>query len=331
MAAVTLQDYALQPKLITAGFAKVLQDESPFMDTLPFENAGALSIKVLREAPLASMASSWRRIGSAPTSTKVSSPNMAEEQAYAITNTIDVDKALLRDKTVKLYNPMTYQSQMIARAIAREFNDAVINNTPALSVDKPVGLWWRVQNDLASRQRITADPAGGSAGLDISPDAASLSANIQVLLDKLDTLIYVLPDHKADVLLMNETCKLRLWSALRQANVLDVTKDRYGKEVGSYKGARLVDMGFKTDDSSFVIGNVELLNGTALTGGTGTSIYACRYGADYFTGFETYAMEVSDPELIDDKVTYRSVVDWCVGIAISSPRSVSRLYGVVAA
>lgn len=331
MAAVTLQDYALSPKELTAGFAKVLQDESPFMDSLPFENVGTLAVKVLREGPLTSMATSWRKIGAAPTSVKVPPPTMAEEQAYAITNYIEIDKALLRDSSQKLYNPLTYQSQMIARSIAREFNDAIINNTPATSADKPVGIWWRVQNDLPSTQRITADPAGNSAGLDISPDAGSLASTMQSLLDKLDQLIYAVDGHKADVLLMNQETKLRLWSILRQANVLNITKDRYGIEQADYKGAKFIDMGWKYDDTTRIIGNVETLTGAALTGGTGTSIYAVRYGPTYTTGWQEYAMEVTPPVLIDDQVTYRSAVDWVVGLAVSGPRSIARLYGVIAA
>lgn len=323
MTAMTLIDYAADPNPLVSSVARVMHEDSPFFGILPFEDVGALAVKVNRE-PASLPTIAWRRIGNAHSSVKAGRPTEAEETAYSIGNYIDIDKALLADRRNRLVNPMTHQTQMTSRGIARAFTDCAINNTPALNADAPVGLFYRIMNDV-SGQHLNAN------GLDISADASGLAANIQTFLDWLDKLIYACEGHKADILLINDTLKLRVWSTFRQSGLVNVSRDELGREFLDYKGAKLVDMGFKADDSTYVITNVELNNGTALTGGGATSVYAVRLGKEYFTGWQEYKLTVSDPVLTDDQVTYRSVVDWVVGLALSGTRSVARLSGVIAA
>lgn len=325
MAFLTLADYAASPKPLVAGVAKALQDESIFMDSVNFESVAALSVKVIREGALPSVA--WRKLGASHGSNRAAKPDEVNEQAYSIGNYIDVDKTQVRDMSERFYDPRAYQTTMTTKAVAREFHDAVINNTPQASVDKPVGLFHRVMNDLGSAQRIDA---GAGSGLDISPDAASLTANSQQFLDRIDAALYAMPDHKADIAAMNATTLLRFWSIARQANVLSTTTDKLGREIWTYKGCKFVDMGFKIDDATKVITDAELANGTALTGGGSTSMYFIRLGKEYFTPWQMYDLEVNDKGELDDGVTMRTVIDWTIGVALSHPRSISRLYGIIA-
>jgi hypothetical protein len=333
MAALSLYEYANDQRPLVAGVAKILRENSKWMDILPFEDIGALSIKVAREGGMPSL--SWRRAGNAHGSVKAVKPTEADEQAYSIGNSIDIDKMYMKDKSPRLYNPLTYQMDMTVKSVARNFTNACINGLPT-DLDNPVGLYYRIMNDLPATQRITADPAGASAGLDISPDAASLAANVKSYFDKLDVLIYTVCDSldaegKGVYLLMNDTTLLRHQSLARQSGMVQTTTDALGRVWTSYKGAMLVDMGYKDDDATRVIGNVEKLDGTSLTTGTAASIYGTRIAKECLTGWQEYSLDVSDPQLTDDQVTYRSVIDWVVGIAVSHPRSVARLYGVVAA
>jgi len=267
----------------------------------------------------------WRKLGSPHGSVKAGKPNEVEEMAYSIGNELLFDKALMRDKTPRIYDPKTYQMQMISRALARGFTDKAINGLPA-DLDNPVGLWYRTQNDLGASQRINAN-------VDISADATGLAANIQIFFDALDALLYAVTGSvqaggKNAYLLCNDTFLLRFQSIMRQSNQLSTTTDALGRIFTEYKGAKLVDMGYKFDDTTQVITDVE--NGTALTGGGQTSVYAVRIGDEYFTGWQEYDMEVSEPTLMDDQVTYKSVIDWVTGLAVSHPRSVARLYGITA-
>lgn len=328
MASLTLAQYATNPKPLVAGVAKILQEESMFMNVLPFEDVGALSVQVIREGSLPNI--SWRRPGNAHGSSKGTDPDRVVEQAFSFGNTVDIDRVYLKDNAPRLYDPRTYWTDQTVKALAREFNDAAINGDPVSNPDRPTGLFKRM-SQLPAAQRISAAADGGNGGLDISPDAANLSANIQTLFDRLDQLIYATADHKADYILCNDTFIMRYWSIARQSGLLKTTTDNIGREMYEYKGAKLIDMGFKLDDSTRIIGNAETTNGNALTGGTATSLYAIRVGAEYFTGWQEYGMTVEDIGWLDDGVTYRLLIDWVVGLALSNPRSVTRLFGVIAA
>lgn len=324
---LTLNDYAHSPALLTAGVAKILQDESRFMDILPFQDVGTLSVEVIREGKLPQTIG-WRRIGADHGSYRATNPNKITEQAFSFGNMIEIDKALIKDKAKKLYDPRTYQIEMVTRAMGREFNDACLNNTPTLSADKPIGLKYRIANDLSSDQTIYGNTS--STALDLSSDAASRSANIAQFFDRLDMLLYACAGHKADYILCNDTFLLTYWSIARASGLLKITTDNMGREFYEYKGAKFIDMGFKLDDTTRVMTNTELTNGTADTGGTCSSIIGIRIGKEYFTGWQEYAMEVLNKSYKDsaDGLTDSTLIDWVIGIALSHPRSAVRMAGL---
>lgn len=334
MAALTLAEYAVDPRPLVAGVAKVLRDESLWMDVLPFPTIASLSVKAIREGAVLPNPS-WRQAGNSHSSVKAVLPDEVQEQVFSIGNQLVTDKMYLQDKSPRLYDPVAYQIKMITRGIARNFNNASINGLPG--EDNPTGLFYRVMNDLPSDNRITADPAGGSSGLDISPDTAlALGTAARQLFDKLDQMLDVMgfgPTVPASgvYLLCNTNFIQRYNSLARYSGLLSTSQDALGRTFMDYRGAKFLDMGYKYDDSTKIIGNAETLAGAALTGGTGTSVYGVRLGSEYFTGWQEYGLEVSPFEPTDDKVTYKSVIDWAVGLALSSKRSVARLYGIIAA
>jgi hypothetical protein len=325
MTALNLADYAASPKLLVAGVAKILQAESQFMNLVSFPTKASLSVKVIREGGLPTI--SWRKLGAAHASNRASNPDEVQEAAFSFGNYIDVDKVYLKDQSERFYDPQAYQIAQGSKAMAREFNDATINGSPAVNADRPTGLAYRILNDITGQDI----DAGSTTGLDISPDATSLSTNIQTYFDKLDKLIYACADHKADIILCNDTAMMRHWSLARQSGLLSTTTDNLGREFPTYKGAKFCDMGFKIDDTTKILPDTELATGAAQTGGASTSLYAVHLGAEFFTPWQMYEMEVGDPKLTDDQVTYRTVIDWVVGLALSNPRSVARLHGLIAA
>jgi hypothetical protein len=298
------------------------------MDILPFPDVGALSVKVVREGAMPNV--SWRNIGAAHGSVNATKPNEVNEQAFSIGNSVVIDKVYMKDRSPRLYNPLTYQTTMTVRGIARNFTDAAINGLPG-DLTRPVGLHFRTNNELPAAVKI----AGG--GLDISPDAVGLAANIQTFLDFLDQTIYNLTDSfdptNGVYLLCNDTVIQRVQSTFRQSGLLNLNTDPLGRTFMDYKGAKFVDMGRTFDDTTRIILNTELDDGTALVGGDATSIYGIRVGNEYFTAWQEYGLEVGTPMLDPtNQVLYTSVIDWVVGLAVSHPRySVARLHGIVAA
>jgi hypothetical protein len=320
---LSLADYAAEPKPLVAGVANILRKESKIMDILPFPDVAALSINVVREGNMPSV--SWRNIGADHSSAKATKPTEVTEEAFSIGNEIDVDKVYMKDKSARLYDPRTYQQNMVVKSIARNFSNVFINGLPSDN-SNPVGLFHRNLYDQASSQRINGN-------VDISADASTLSANIQTFIDALDSTLYAVTDSleggQGVYVLCNDTLLMRINSIFRQSGLLSTTQDALGRTFMQYKGATFIDMGLKYDESTRIIGNAE--SGTALSGGAATSAYAIKVGREYLTGWQMYGLEVSDWVLQSNQVTYKQVIDWMVGIAMSHPRSVARLYGITAA
>lgn len=326
---LTLADYQAHPSDLVAGVVTIMREESQLMDILKFVDAGTLAVKINR-GPAALPDVGWRNIGDNHGSVKGAKPDEIEEVAYSIGNEISVDKVYMKDKSKRLIDPMTYQTKLIVKSIARNFNNKFINGIPS-DLKNPVGLWYRVTTDLGSEQRIQAH----ASGLDISADATTLGANTQAFIDLLDQLLYSLTGSieaggQGIYLFTNDTVILRVQSLFRQSGLVSVTQDTLGRKFMEYKGAKFIDVGRKVDDTTRIMTNAETTAG-ALTGGACSSIYGVKMGPEYFTAWQMYGMEVSAPELDPvHKVTYTSVIDWMVGVALSHPRSAARLYSIIA-
>ena len=325
---LTLADMISESTPLVAGVLQTLREESQFMDVLPFSDIAAISVKVYQEGSMPNV--SWRRIGLDHGSVKGDKPQEITENAFSLGNEIDLDIMYMKDKSARLYDPKVYQTRLITKALARNFTNKAINGLPTDKTN-PTGLWYRLVYDLPASQSILA----ASGGLDISPDSAALAVNTQIFIDQLDQLLYAVTGSLTGgsnvILLANDTSIFRLNSAFRQSGNLSEAKDQLGRVFMEYKGAKIIDMGYQYDEATRIIGNAELANGTALTGGGSTTIYAIKVGKDAFTAWQEYAMIVHPFELQSNKVTYKSVIDWVVGLAVAHPRAVARLYGIIAA
>ena len=320
MAVLTLADYSASPKPLISGVADVLRDASKLMDILPFANVGALSVQVIREAGLPSV--SWRRAGEDHGSSK-GRVDLVQETAFSFGNYIDVDKMYVKNSNT-LYDARSLWTKQAVKSMAFAFNDKFITGNPEVDPDAITGINYRIQKDHSANKIA-------GAGLDISPDAAALAANTQTFFDFLDQLLYDMPEGGSKYLITNKTLLMRYWSLARQAGVLSVTKDQLGRELYQYKNATFIDAGYKSDQTTQIIGNVENANGTTLTGGACTSIYGVTVGQEFLTGWQEYGLEVDDAGLLEDRVTYRTVIDWVIGLAVTHPRSLYQLHGIVAA
>ncbi|RME37941.1 MAG: hypothetical protein D6794_06150 [Deltaproteobacteria bacterium] len=324
--AYTLADYArLATSPLKAGIVDILRAESPIMDALPFENSDTLDIQILRTKSLPSIGT--RRINQSFSASKGATDSITE-RIVNLGGMIDVDKVLVRAGSV--VDQRALQTQLFVKAMALKFNDLFINGNPTTNYDSLTGLRYRLINDLPSTQTVTA------GGIDVSPDSSTLSADQVTLIDKIHELLDVCAMKTADFLVMNREMKLRLEAALRGTGLLDTTQDNYGRRFETFGsgGPKILDIG-STDPLDYtqrIIGNTETNDGSATTGGTATSIYAVKVGGgEYVNGFQLYEMDVNDLGLLTDGVTYRTVIDWPMGIYMVNPFSVARLVGVIAA
>lgn len=318
----TLSDYErLATDDLKRGVVDVFRRESFAMDLMTFEDTDNLSVQVLRTKSLPSVA--FRKIGETWSESK-GEFEPVQENIFQLGGYIDVDKVL--ERAAAVVNQRAQQSDMFVTSIAYTFNDYFINGDPTVDEDGFTGLWYRIRNYHSSQE-----VAGG--GLDVSPDAASLSSNQVTLLDYYQGLIHKCEGHKCDALFCNSTLYLRTLSALRASGLLATTRDNYNRWVTTYGegGPMIYDIGTKGDQSSLIIGNTETNDGSALTGGAATSCYAVKFGENFLMGVQLYPIDVVDKGLLENGVTLRTIVDWPVGLYLVNPRSIARLKGVIAA
>lgn len=319
----TLSDYARVSKdPLKAGIVDVFRRESFIMEYLEWMGVDTLVSQQLRTKTLP--VPEWRKInegwvGSSATFEPV------EDRVFALGGLVDVDKLLIKSKSI--IDQRASQTDAYVTALSYAFNDAFINGDTLVDEDQFNGLWRRMVSYLPSGQTILG------AGLDISPDSGTLSASEDTYLDRLAELIHAVEGHQPKCLVMNDTLYLRTISAIRKKGLFAQTEDSYGRKVTTFGpgGPTLIDLGYKADQTSRIIGNTELDDATALTGGDATSVYAFRVGENYLHGLQLYDMETKDKGELEDGVTYRTIVDWPVGISLVNPRSVARLVGIVAA
>lgn len=320
--AYTLADFSAQAtQPLKKAVIETWRKESFIMDKLPIESTGTLSVDFVRTKTLPTITA--RNIGEGMTESKGVLEPMSE-QVSVLSAYIDVPRELA-DSTNVLGNVRAEQTKMYAKALACKFNDMFINGNPVSTPKEMTGIWYRIVNDLAAAQSVDA------AALDVSPDSATITTTSGQLLDLMASLAYQVEEHTPDMFLMNSTVYLRVLAAIRIAGAWATTKDSFGREMPTFGGAPLIDVGNKGDQTTAIMGNVELDDGSALTGGAASSIYAVKFGDGYLKGFQQKAVEVVDVGLLESGIAYRTHINWTPGLYMPNPRSIARIYGLVAA
>ncbi len=319
--AYTLADYQMTATPLTRAVIQTWRDSSLIMDMLSYKTDNQLAQEGIRFNSLPTVP--WRKIGESFSDLKVTSDPW-RERLHFLGAKIDVPKEYVEAKS--LIDIRAQQSDAIMKGSAFAFNDAFFNNLGNASGDEDaiVGLWWRINNDLGSGQRF-------DAALDISPDTAVTSWQHKMF-DAVDDLLdRVDGESNQKVLFMGRTMYMRFVSALRSANQL-FTEDWAGKKLVTYGtgGAKVVQAGYKVDQSTQILGDAEV-NNTALSGGSESSMYCVRFGEPYLAGWTMKAPTAEDVGLLEDRVNYRTVVDGSIGLYAVSPRYAALAWGWTAA
>jgi len=323
--AYTLADYArLATSELKAGVIDILRNASVIMDYMSFEDWDSLNMEIIRTKTLPTVGT--RKIGEGWTESKGTTDSVFASMSN-IGGYIDVDKLLVKAKSI--VDQRALQTSMYTKSVALKFNSLFFKGNPVVDEDEFAGVRYHLINLLPASQTVL----GG--GLDISPDGAALAADSIKLIDALHDTIHQCDMHQADFFFCNDTMKLRLGAALRASGMLKTTEDAFGRKFETFGegGPKIVDVGptDPLDKTARIIGNTELDNGSAETGGDATSIYAVKFGGEYLNGFQLYPIEVEDIGKLESGIAYRSIIDWAVGMYLIHPWSIARLVGVVAA
>lgn len=327
--ALSMAQYAIMsndPMVKAVTFS--LLDMGTALTDIPFVNKKTLIANGVRwEGNLPSV--NWGAINTTPVTT-LGTPKPYQEQAYVMRNAIKVDKVYV-DEENQIVDPRGAQLAAYLKSVAYDFNYKFIKNDHvAGDAAAPVGLRWRIDNGSDFGVWSSAKIDGGGVDLTL---AAMTATTANKFIELLEQLLWSVdsPNGAGVTLYMNEVMKRRFATALRTMGTtggFSIVQDQFDRTVEKFMGATIKDIGYKSDQATRIITTTELANGSADTGGTYTSIYAVNYGQDHFFGWQYEPVQAHDLGLLNDGVTYSTVVDWAGGFMNANIRSIGRLYDI---
>jgi hypothetical protein len=237
---------------------------------------------------------------------------------------MDCDKVLAdAGSSVEAVRALT--RKMGALSIAYEFNNQFINGDPASKQFK--GLKLRVTdmyNAGYTTQYIDCGSAA-AAGRGVLYD----STERQYFLDRVNQICHAIKrgQEKPSALFMNDKMLQCFESAFRREGLLATNRDMFDREITTFRGIPLIDIGLCSDQSTEIITNAETLSG----GTDETSIYAAWFAENEgLWGIQQKPLEIRDLGELQTAPKYRDRADWVHGLAHSDPRCIARGYGFVA-
>ena len=297
--------------------ARTLIQESQPMKYIPWETIGLLYRKLIRIQALPSV--SRRKLNSAWTAT-TGTTEVLSEGLSIVGGNIDVDKELVEgNQTIE--DVRALQQYMKVQALAYDFNDQFINGAVISDEDTFDGLKARCDRaDMSAQKLVSAT----TTNLITDSQAHALD-----FIGEMDRLFDALDGHSPTFLVTNGVGLRKITQALRIAGVLKTDRDNFGQLVILWGDAPIYDMGVQADQSTKIMGDEAIGGGAWSSGNYYFSIYAVKIGeGTHFWGIQKHKLEVKDAGLLEDMVTYRTNVNWPVGLACVNKRSIARLYGV---
>lgn len=304
-----------------------LLEFDPIFQDLPLINKPTLKINGTRwVGSLPSVG--WRQINES-TSVTSGNPSPWSEQAFIVSNAIDVDIKLLQDQN-QISDPRVVQTNAWLKSLAYDFNDKFFNNDPVTGdPDAPVGLKYRLDNYSTYGNSSTCKIDG--AGVDMTTSMTATTAN--TFIETVDSLLDAMgsPDGDGVVLYMNRNLRRRFARAIRvlgAAAGFEMTKDAFDRRVEMYRNAIVRTVGIKSDQSTEIITSTEANTGVAGSS-TYTSLYGVRYGDGYCKGWQMAPLYVQDiGQRSDEPTMTRLFIDWAFGYATEDIRSAARVYDI---
>lgn len=334
---ITLMDELAisQPKL-RKGIIQTLVENVMLQDRMPYETTGSLHLPVTYLSGIPNIP--LRHINETPTGVQATHAQL-QETLHIFDTDIDIDPVLAANKN-QIQPIEVVQTQAVTKALGYRVNDLLINGDPTVDAREPMGLKYRLTNDVRfNGQTVNMDSDTTPVGL----AAGAADSNRLLFLNKLDELFYLLEFGKNTILLVNRQTVLTLWALLRTLKLLDTTRDQFDREIAVYRGVPIIDIGFKASAAvsgspdaaaaatSQIIGN----NADTPTGGgsnayTASSVaYAVRLGEDYLMGLQQESMRVKPlGETPDPPHFIRTNLRWVMNPGVPfQKRAIARLVG----
>ncbi len=312
--ALTLAESAkLSQSNLQRGVVETFVQESRVLDRLPLINIEGNAYAYNEEATLPGV--EFRAVNAAYAES-TGTVNQKTESLVILGGDADVDTFI-----VKTRGNLNEQRALVTRgkvkAASYKFQDAFINGDVAVDANSFDGLKKR----LTGTQVIAA----GANGLAVvgADDAAR-----HAFFDQLDALLAAVPN--ADALYTNSAVASKIRSSARRLTIYDQTIDQFGRQVTTYNGVPIIDLGSKAD-GTLIIPQTET-QGTS--GAVASSIYAVRYGRgetdQAVTGLTNGGVSVRDLGEQNSKPVFRTRIEFFCGLGVFGGKAAARLTGVLA-
>lgn len=316
---LTLVEFAkLEKDPLVKGVAMTLIQESQPMKYIPWETVGLLYKKMVRVQSLPSVTK--RKLNADWPTATVGKTEPVMEGMSIVGGNIDVDKEMVEgNQTIE--DVRAIQLIMKTKSMAYDFNDNIINGSIVTDPDNFDGLKARINRTEMSAQKLAS-----ATSTNLITDSV---ANALAFIAEMDKLVYAIDGHSPSFLVTSDTGLLKINQALRMAGVLRQDKDQFGQLVTLWGPCPIYDIGVKADQSTKIMGDEDVNGAAWASSNKYFSIYAVKIGEGTdFWGIQKHTMEVLDKGLLENATTYRTNVNWPVGLAQVNKRSIARLYGV---
>ena len=277
-----------------AAVIRIFAEKSDLLRVMPFVDIAGNSYAYNIEGALPGIA--FRGVNEGYTSsTGVINPQ--SEPLKIAGGDLDVDSFIIKTNGP---NVRSTQESMKATALAQSLGYTFVKGDSQSNAREFDGL----EKRLTGTQVLSNSAASGGAG--------ASCVKIDEAIERVDN-----PTH----LLMNKATKRQLNSYLRSIGSVNMTKDEFGRPLMQYGDLPILIADGNGDTAA--IGADESYTG----GGTanGSSIYVLSLGDGMLNAIQSGGMTVDDLGQMQSQPTYRTRLEWFVGMVLQHPRAACRL------
>ena len=242
------------------------------MEYLPFTTVDSLKSVAVRWQTLPDVA--FRAINRGYTPSE-GDTEQVWEAVYALGGEIKYDRVFEKIGNT-IVDMKQMQTDMKLMSIALKFNEYFINGDHASDGYGFEGLKKRITN-MPSRQLVGF---AGAAAAALDPTASTAIAN--AFFNGLEEMHYKTNQGQVNAIFCNEGLYYGIGKVARYVqasggNFLDVTKDSFDRQITTWKGAPLIDIGLKKDQSTEIITETEVAGDA---GADASSLYMASFNEE---------------------------------------------------
>jgi hypothetical protein len=309
MAEVTLLEAAKSHQdVVERSVAKIIVENSPILEYIPFKTINGAAYRYHREASLGAIA--FRGVGGTYTP-DAGVINPMFEPLVIMGGEVKLDNF----EVATMGNLLPLKSdkyRMKARQAGFKFSETFFEGDSSSDLYSFDGL----------RKRILV---GGSQAIEMGTNGLALTVA------KLDEALDAVVGDNADKIIFMAPQTRRELTALVRGTTgsgrIEYTQDAFGKQQMAYANAPIRVIR-REDDGSSYFGYDETQGSSNVT----ASLYIVRPGMDYLHGIQSGGLpSVKDFGEVPNYPAHLGRIEWYCGVVVKHPRAICRLHGILAA